>query len=345
MSGLFSLPFPSHDSAVMKPLFLTATVLLLGTGSALGGTVSIRANGVVAANSLSVSSLAGHPFGAPLVMTFDVVTPGSPWPSAPADGFEYAIDPSSFSIEVNGAVLGMVSAAEKLLLIDGLPVADRLHINVGGLDSGLGMGYEVGFTGATFDSLDIEEQVGLYDFSTLTSYSWILSGQGVGAMFIDFTDVEIIGGPVGTPFCLGDGGGTPCPCGNTGAAGAGCANATGSGGTLVAGGSTSVGADDIEFSVSGLPANKPSLLFVGDASLGLGGPFGDGLLCVGGQIQRLDVLFTDGAGAATWPTGQSVQGGWAAGDQRWFQVWYRDTTGPCNGLFNTSSGLDVSFDL
>ena len=42
---------------------------------------------------------------------------------------------------------------------------------------------------------------------------------------------------------------------------------------------------------------------------------------------------------------QSVQGGWGAGDQRWFQVWYRDTTGPCNGQFNTSSGLDVTFDV
>ena len=136
---------------------------------ATAGTVSVRAIGTVAGNSLSVSNLQGAPFGATVVMTFDVATPGTPWPVAPADGFNYLIDASSFVVDVNGATLGMGSTSENLTLIDGFPVSDRLQINVSGLDAGLGMTYEVGFTGDTFSSLDIEEQLGLYGFGTLTS--------------------------------------------------------------------------------------------------------------------------------------------------------------------------------
>ena len=105
------------------------------TSVASAGSVSVRAVGTVAGNSLSVSNLQGAPFGATVVMTFDVTTPGTPWPSAPADGTNYLIDASSFVVDVNGATLGMVSTSENLTLIDGFPVSDRLHINVGGLET------------------------------------------------------------------------------------------------------------------------------------------------------------------------------------------------------------------
>lgn len=334
---------PIHGPTRMKNLLLASGALLVLASAATAGTVSIKATGTTAGNSLNVSPLAGQ--NGTVVVTFDVTTPGTPWPSAPADGFQYLIDPATFTVDVNGAQLGMVSNTEHLVLIDGFPVSDRLHIDVAGLDNGLNMGYQVGFDGSTFSSLDITEQIGVYGFATLTSYNWIISGSGVGALFIDFSEVEIIGGPIGTPFCFGDGSGLACPCGNLGATGEGCANSAGTGGLLTAGGSNSFGADDITFSVVGLPAAKPALLFVGDASLGTGNPFGDGIRCVGGSIQRLDVLFTDGGGAANWPAGQAAMGGWGAGDQRFFQVWYRDPAGPCSSMFNTSSGLDVTFDV
>jgi hypothetical protein len=330
----------------MKHSLLLALGLLAATASsASAGTVSIRATGVVAGNSLSISPLAGQPFNAPVVLTFDVTTPGSPWPSAPADGFEYVIDPTTFTVDVNGAQLGMVSASEVLVLIDGFPVADRLHIDVAGLDSGLSMACQVGFTGATFSSLDITEQFGLYDFATLTSYDWRISGSGVGAMFIDFSDVEILPGSFGTPFCFGDGSGLACPCGNTGAAGEGCANSALSGGLLSGVGTNSVSADDAQFSVVGLPAGKTALLFGGNADLGTGSPFGDGIRCAGGNLERLGLLTTDAGGSATWPIGLAAQQGWSAGDRRFFQVWYRDPAGPCSSLFNASSGLDVTFGV
>jgi hypothetical protein len=37
-------------------------------------------------------------------------------------------------------------------------------------------------------------------------------------------------------------------------------------------------------------------------------------------------------------------GGWASGDLRRFQTWYRDPTGsPCGAGFNLSHGVEVTF--
>jgi len=312
------------------------------TSVASAGTVSVRAIGTVAGNSLNVSNLAGAPFGATVVMTFDVTTPGSPWPSAPADGTNYTIDESTFVVDVNGATLGMMSSSEALTLIDGFPVSDRLQINVGGLEAGLGMTYEVGFTGATFSSLDIEEQLGLYGFATLTSYNWMINAPGSGAMFIDFSSVEFLAGSLGTPFCFGDGTGNACPCGNTGAAGAGCANSAGSGATLSAVGSNSLGADDGVFTGEGMPNGVSALLFMGNNEFVGGNLFGDGLRCAGGQLKRLGVRTVDANGSASWSSVMTGTGTMPS-DRRLFQVWYRDTTGPCAQAFNTSGGLDITF--
>ncbi|MFT7484270.1 MAG: hypothetical protein ACI9F9_000110 [Candidatus Paceibacteria bacterium] len=150
----------------------------------------------------------------------------------------------------------------------------------------------------------------------------------------------------GTPLCFGDGSGAACPCGNAGAGGEGCANSSGSGAVLTAGGGASVGSDGLHFSASQLPANKPSLLFAGDALLGNGAgqPFGDGLRCAGGSLRRLGVVFADGQGAASWGPGLAAAGNWSAGDTRIFQVWYRDDAGAaCGNAFNVSSGVEVQF--
>lgn len=147
-------------------------------------------------------------------------------------------------------------------------------------------------------------------------------------------------------FCFGDGSGAACPCGNFGTSGTGCANSTGNGALLSVSGSNSVGADDITFSVTGGPAGVPGIVFTGTltAGGGLGTPFGDGLLCASGAIQRLNVEFLDGAGAATWGPGLQPQGGWLPSDTRHVQAWYRNTAGsPCGGDFNTSQAVTITF--
>lgn len=148
----------------------------------------------------------------------------------------------------------------------------------------------------------------------------------------------------GVPFCDCSGGNSPCN--NSGAVGAGCLNSSGVGAVLAGSGSTSATTDDIAFHGTGLAPNKPCLLFFGTAQQngGMGLPFGDGLLCAGGQIQRMNVEFSNASGDANWGTGLN-SGLWSAGDTRHFQIWYRDTAaGPCGNSFNVSNGYSVTFN-
>jgi len=147
-------------------------------------------------------------------------------------------------------------------------------------------------------------------------------------------------------YCFGDGSGTSCPCGNAGDPGAGCANSTGQGASLTGQGSDSLASDDLQLSLSGGPSPSAALLFAGTNQIqgGAGLPFGDGLRCAGGQVQRLGVRLLDGSGSATWGPGLAATGGWSAGDERFFQGWYRDVNGtPCGEEFNLTSAVGLSF--
>jgi hypothetical protein len=147
-------------------------------------------------------------------------------------------------------------------------------------------------------------------------------------------------------FCFGDGSGTPCPCSNPGEVGEGCANSSDAGGLLAAGGSSSVGADDLGFVTANLLPGQPALLFCGQNAVngGVGSSFGDGLRCAGGGITRLGVAIPGAGGDANWGPGLSVSGGWIAGDTRHFQGWYRDPSGsPCANGFNLTQGVTVVF--
>ncbi len=181
------------------------------------------------------------------------------------------------------------------------------------------------------------------------------SGQIVGIAIRTINGVEYHGraflltppaGSIGTPLCAGDGSGAACPCGNNSTGGAGCANSTGAGAVLAASGSASVAADDLAFGAQGLIRGQSALLFVGNqaAGGGAGTPFGDGLRCAGGGVQRLGVRQANGTGAASWGPNLSGAGAWAAGDTRVFQVWYRDPLASvCGAGFNLTQGLELSF--
>ena len=168
----------------------------------------------------------------------------------------------------------------------------------------------------------------------------------VSELYFDSFGLHHYSGPVGTAYCFGDGSGTPCPCGNPGGAGEGCANSTGAGATLSATGSTSAGFDDMVCGAVGLLPGQPALLFAGLNAVnnGDGVLFGDGLRCAGGGVVRLGVGIPDAGGAAAWGPGLGALGGWADGDVRRLQVWYRDPSGsPCGNGFNLSNGLEVTF--
>lgn len=157
------------------------------------------------------------------------------------------------------------------------------------------------------------------------------------------------GWSVGTPFCFGDGSGTACPCGNTSANGSGCANSTGMGARLVGTGEPLVSADTLLLTASDLPG--PGLFFQGTAqqASGAGSALGDGLLCAGGSITRMGVVFPTGNSASypggLTPTPIHIAGApIAAGDVRHYQCWYRDSASFCTSETNNlTPGLTITW--
>ncbi|MBK7874143.1 MAG: hypothetical protein IPJ77_00035 [Planctomycetes bacterium] len=148
---------------------------------------------------------------------------------------------------------------------------------------------------------------------------------------------------VGLVYCTGTSG--LCPCNNPGTIETGCTNSTGQGAGLEGEGTDGVINDDLEFTAFQIRAGATAVLFQGTQASGggLGVPFGDGLVCVGGSALRLGARQADGSGRATWGPGLATPGQWVAGQTRYFQVRYRNVTGPCGSGFNYTNGLMVTF--
>ena len=147
-------------------------------------------------------------------------------------------------------------------------------------------------------------------------------------------------------YCFGDGTGAACPCANAGEPFVGCANSTGAGGRLAAAGSAQVTADDLTLCATGLPDGAASLLISGTARAngGLGVQLTDGLLCVGGNILRMELDIADSGGAASFGPGLAAQGGALAGQTRHFQCWHRDASlSPCMSGANLTNAVSVLF--
>jgi hypothetical protein len=101
----------------------------------------------------------------------------------------------------------------------------------------------------------------------------------------------------------------------------------------------------LKFIAAGIPAGKVALLFQGTTQTGggLGLPFGDGLVCVGGSALRLGIQFADNAGSAVWMHPFLPFAGWSVGSTFHFQVRYRDPAGPCGSGFNFTNALSITF--
>jgi len=153
------------------------------------------------------------------------------------------------------------------------------------------------------------------------------------------------------PICLGDGTGMACPCSNSGGIGRGCANSSVMVGALMSStGDPLLASDSLRLRVDGVGLGA-GLIIQGTASLGQdqGQAFGDGLLCAGGQTQRLALLWPH-AGSTHYPAiGSldlpiSVQGAVSTPGTRIYQYWYRDTATFCTpATFNLTNGLSVAW--
>jgi len=124
-------------------------------------------------------------------------------------------------------------------------------------------------------------------------------------------------------------------------------NSVGPGGIMSYSGTTSVSANDFVIEAGGLPPGVPLVSFYGSASVQV--PFGNGLRCVAGVVQRLYPIVHASPGGTTSraldfsisPVGfgpKSIDPG-----TTWqFQVWYRD--GMAGGAgFNLTDGLRARF--
>ena len=140
-----------------------------------------------------------------------------------------------------------------------------------------------------------------------------------------------VGGPDPTSYC------TSSP------------NSVGPGATIGWYGSSSLSAADLELFAIGCPAHQFGLFYYGGAQISL--PFGEGLRCVGSGglgTFRFTPFQTDLFGGAFMtvdyasPPAGSGPGMLLAGDEWFFQWWYRDPAGGASG-FNLSDGLQVVF--
>ncbi len=179
-----------------------------------------------------------------------------------------------------------------------------------------------------------------------TDYLYAASGWNID-------DIEIWGAAPPAPgnaYCSGEpGSGTPCPCSNDNTGelpGAGCASGVfASGAHLTATGTASVSADTLVLRTTHAEPDNSGLYFQGTTDLSPGVAWGDGLRCTGGAIRRLQVVIAeaDGSSLTTIPIG--VAGAVAAGDTRYYQLWYRSVdTPPCGaGVndFNSSNGYAI----
>jgi Tol biopolymer transport system component len=300
-----------------------------------------RTGSVIAFESGATSLVSGDTLGHVDVFLRDLVGAGATervsltWDGEEANNYAYQA-----TLSADGKRVGFTSGATNLIPggggIQSVYLRDR---DLGTLERwGENSNGEAGFSGSVDASLDNDGY--RMAFASLAQ----LVPSDVNGMI----DIYVTGcGPQGTSHCGGPS--TLCPCANAGSAGRGCENSSSTGGALCqAFGTPSISADEVYLVSYGTGANVPVLYFQGEALLGggTGLPFGDGVRCVGTNIQRLGVKIAAG-GYAEYGTGSdtpiSTQGAIGIlGGTRYYQAWYRDTAAFCTpGSFNVSNAIEV----
>jgi hypothetical protein len=186
----------------------------------------------------------------------------------------------------------------------------------------------------------------------------------LATIFLD--DTEIIVSIVytycgaGSDMCApGAHGVMTCPCGNPQSpAGSikGCNNSSATGGAkLSSGGAALLSADTVVFSTSGEKPTATSVVLQGDALIGSGTTFGQGVRCAGGTLVRLYTkTAASGSIVAPAPGDPAVSARSAAlgdtivaGQTRWYLVYYRDPNVlggcPVSSTFNATQGQAIAW--
>lgn len=147
--------------------------------------------------------------------------------------------------------------------------------------------------------------------------------------------------------------GNPCPCGNDNDHSTplgGCAHSESlAGARLDASGLATVGASTVVLHGTRGPASNFGIFFQAQVDLdGIGLYLGDGIRCTGGSLKRLEVVPTNEFGNANtsvdiWQRSASLGDVIGAGENRYYQWWFRDPDGPCGTGSNTSNGYRITW--
>jgi hypothetical protein len=174
----------------------------------------------------------------------------------------------------------------------------------------------------------------------------------------DNRGLAFVGSRPATPFCFGDGTlATACPCNNNGSPGRGCNNSANTGGALLSAAGTT-NPDTLVLTSSGELATALSIFLQGNASLATPVPFGDGVRCIGGNLERLYVEnAVVGVVSAPQPgdpsittrstnLGDPIAPG--SGAVRYYQTYYRDPNlafcpAPPGNSWNVSNGVSITW--
>lgn len=155
--------------------------------------------------------------------------------------------------------------------------------------------------------------------------------------------VKVVSGP-GLPFCFCSPLG---PCSNRDY-GAGCVNSGQlRGARMLASGSASVFADDLQLVVTLLPVNQTCILLRGKSRVEQT-QLGEGWRCLGAPFYRMGEGTTGPGGVYTRGPGitatSSASGARILPGETWnFQLWYRDWASQCGNISNVSNGYAVRF--
>jgi hypothetical protein len=119
------------------------------------------------------------------------------------------------------------------------------------------------------------------------------------------------------------------------------------GALLTASGTPSISNDTLMLTVTGIQPTTPGVYFYGFMPAGGtedGLPFGNGLLCVDNPTR---IVKQTGGGTIPLPSSPplSVLLGLQPGDTTYFQFWYRNPNGPCNGNSNTTNAIRATWGL
>ncbi|MEM6567926.1 MAG: hypothetical protein AAF957_05920 [Planctomycetota bacterium] len=180
----------------------------------------------------------------------------------------------------------------------------------------------------------------------LDAFDSDLDGQSDAYEFLLGNDAQ---GGLFEAFGFGDGTAAACPCGNFAPLGAGgCLNSAGTAARMTAFGSSSLAQGSFQIAIDGVVPQNFGILFQGPDRVngGLGQALGNGLLCISGQVQRLELVLSDPFGNALSSVNVPFAGSVQPGETMNYQYWYRDN-GPvgCTQGSNLSNAIAVEWGL